>query len=114
MSLCDVHWESWYSDFTAKFILQSNVSVCSCSAGPLVEVFCESADCPIALVKLFLTAVAILFGPFQGLTVKEMEELREDIKQYLEFDSSDPVHKEFWTVSSDSLFQNMQHRLVRR
>ena len=36
----------------------------------------------------------------QGLTVKEMEELREDIKMHLEFDRNNPMHVEFWTVRS--------------
>ncbi|CAI5473382.1 unnamed protein product [Closterium sp. Yama58-4] len=33
---------------------------------------------------------------FKGLTVKEMEELKEDIKMHLEFDRNNPMHQEFW------------------
>ena len=32
----------------------------------------------------------------QGLTVKEMEELQEDIKMHLELDRATPTHIEFW------------------
>ena len=34
----------------------------------------------------------------QGLTVKEMEELQEDIKMHLELDRATPTHIEFWEV----------------
>ncbi|OVA19449.1 RNA recognition motif domain [Macleaya cordata] len=33
---------------------------------------------------------------FKGLTVKEMEELREDIKMHLDLDRATPTHIEFW------------------
>lgn len=33
---------------------------------------------------------------FKGLTVKEMEELQEDIKMHLELDRATPTHIEFW------------------
>ncbi|XP_044498548.1 cactin [Mangifera indica] len=33
---------------------------------------------------------------FKGLTVKEMEELREDIKMYLDLDRATPMHIEYW------------------
>ena len=32
----------------------------------------------------------------QGLTVKEMEELQEDINMHLELDRATPTHIEFW------------------
>lgn len=34
----------------------------------------------------------------QGLTVKEMEELRDDIKMHLDLDRATPTHIEFWEV----------------
>jgi hypothetical protein len=34
----------------------------------------------------------------QGLTVKEMEELRSDIKMHLELDRATPTHVVFWEV----------------
>ncbi|KAK9158745.1 hypothetical protein Scep_005319 [Stephania cephalantha] len=33
---------------------------------------------------------------FQGLTVKEMEELRDDIKMHLDMDRATPTHIEYW------------------
>ncbi|KAL2323161.1 hypothetical protein Fmac_027540 [Flemingia macrophylla] len=33
---------------------------------------------------------------FKGLTVKEMEELRDDIKMYLDLDRATPTHVEYW------------------
>ncbi|XP_010543454.1 PREDICTED: cactin [Tarenaya hassleriana] len=33
---------------------------------------------------------------FKGLTVKEMEELRDDIKMYLDLDRATPVHVQYW------------------
>ncbi|KAL5742852.1 hypothetical protein ACOSP7_029584 [Xanthoceras sorbifolium] len=33
---------------------------------------------------------------FRGLTVKEMEELRDDIKMYLDLDRATPTHIKFW------------------
>jgi hypothetical protein len=36
----------------------------------------------------------------QGLTVNEMEELRDDIKMHLDFDRATPTHVEYWEVSS--------------
>ncbi|KAF8017139.1 hypothetical protein BT93_H2361 [Corymbia citriodora subsp. variegata] len=36
------------------------------------------------------------FVVFDGLTVKEMEELRGDIKMHLEFDTETPAHVEYW------------------
>lgn len=35
----------------------------------------------------------------QGLTVKEMEELRDDIKMHLDLDRATPTHIEYWEVS---------------
>ena len=34
----------------------------------------------------------------QGLTVKEMEELHEDIKMHLDLDRSTPTHVQYWEV----------------
>lgn len=34
----------------------------------------------------------------QGLTVKEMEELRDDIKMHLDMDRATPTHIEYWEV----------------
>lgn len=34
----------------------------------------------------------------QGLTVKEMEELRDDIKMHLDLDRATPTHVEYWEV----------------
>jgi len=36
----------------------------------------------------------------QDLTVKEMEELRDDIKMHLDLDRATPTHVEYWEVSS--------------
>ena len=36
----------------------------------------------------------------QGLTVKEMEELRDDIKMHLDLDRATPTHIEYWEVLS--------------
>lgn len=36
----------------------------------------------------------------QGLTVNEMEELRDDIKMHLDFDRATPTHVEYWEVFS--------------
>ena len=36
----------------------------------------------------------------QGLTVKEMEELRDDIKMHLDLDRATPTHVEYWEVLS--------------
>jgi hypothetical protein len=36
----------------------------------------------------------------QGLTVNEMEELRDDIKMHLDLDRATPTHVEYWEVSS--------------
>lgn len=38
----------------------------------------------------------------QGLSVKEMEELRDDIKMHLDLDRATPTHIEFWEVLSVS------------
>jgi hypothetical protein len=38
----------------------------------------------------------------QGLTVKEMEELRDDIKMHLDLDRATPTHVEYWEVSISS------------
>lgn len=35
----------------------------------------------------------------QGLTVKEMSELRDDIKMHLDLDRATPMHVEYWEVS---------------
>jgi len=35
----------------------------------------------------------------QGLTVKEMSELRDDIKMHLDLDRATPTHVEYWEVS---------------
>lgn len=40
----------------------------------------------------------------QGLTVKEMEELRDDIKMHLDLDRATPTHVEYWEVSICSFF----------
>lgn len=41
----------------------------------------------------------------QGLTVKDMEELRDDIKMYLDLDRATPTRVQYWEVfSSTSLF----------
>ncbi|KAH9671674.1 Cactin [Citrus sinensis] len=37
---------------------------------------------------------------FKGLTVKDMEELRDDIKMYLDLDRATPTHVEYWEVLS--------------
>lgn len=34
----------------------------------------------------------------QGLTVNEMEELRDDIKMHLDLDRATPTHVEYWEV----------------
>lgn len=34
----------------------------------------------------------------QGLTVKEMEELRDDIKMHLDLDRATPTHIVYWEV----------------
>lgn len=39
----------------------------------------------------------------QGLTVKEMEELRDDIKMHLDLDRETPTHVEYWEVAIFSL-----------
>jgi len=39
----------------------------------------------------------------QGLTVKEMEELHDDIKMHLDLDRDTPTHVEYWEVSSLSI-----------
>jgi len=36
----------------------------------------------------------------QGLTVKEMEELHDEIKMHLDLDRATPTHVEYWEVSS--------------
>lgn len=40
----------------------------------------------------------IVFICLQGLTVREMEELREDIKMHLDLDRATPTHIEYWEV----------------
>jgi len=35
----------------------------------------------------------------QGLTVNEMNELRDDIKMHLDLDRATPTHVEYWEVS---------------
>ena len=37
---------------------------------------------------------------FQGLTVKDMEELHEDIKMHLDLDRATPTHIQYWEVIS--------------
>lgn len=36
----------------------------------------------------------------QGLTVKDMEELRDDIKMYLDLDRATPTRVQYWEVFS--------------
>lgn len=57
---------------------------------PNVINLCRRRDSMIA----YNSRVLIL----QGLTVKEMEELRIDIKMHLELDRATPTHVEFWEV----------------
>ncbi|KAH9671679.1 Cactin [Citrus sinensis] len=41
---------------------------------------------------------------FKGLTVKDMEELRDDIKMYLDLDRATPTHVEYWEVTVRNFF----------
>lgn len=43
----------------------------------------------------------------QGLTVKEMEELRDDIKMHLDLDRTTPTHIDYWEVLLLFLFVNI-------
>uniref|UniRef100_A0A9I9CW45 Splicing factor Cactin n=1 Tax=Cucumis melo TaxID=3656 RepID=A0A9I9CW45_CUCME len=46
---------------------------------------------------------------FKGLTVKEMEELRDDIKMHLDMDRATPTHIEYWeTLAYKELGQNFK------
>ncbi|XP_031481104.1 cactin isoform X2 [Nymphaea colorata] len=48
----------------------------------------ESSDSDIEINEPYMV--------FKGLTVKEMEELHDDIKMYLDLDTATPTHLEFW------------------
>jgi hypothetical protein len=58
----------------------------------------------VLLDERAIALVNIVEGELQGLTVKEMEELRQDIKMHLDLDRATQTHIEFWEVSLKRLF----------
>jgi hypothetical protein len=58
----------------------------------------------VLLDERAIALVNIVEGELQGLTVKEMEELRQDIKMHLDLDRATQTHIEFWEVSQKRLF----------
>ena len=60
----------------------------------------------------FLQIVVMLFNKvdlrmtcmMQGLTVKDMEELRDDIKMYLDSDRATPTRVQYWEVWNFDMF----------
>jgi len=59
--------------------------------------FCSHTVCNSATSFLKKSSMNIEMTP-QGLTVKEMEELHDDIKMHLDLDRATPTHIEFWEV----------------
>lgn len=58
----------------------------------------------VLLDERAIALVNIVEGELQGLTVKEMEELRQDIKMHLDLDRATQTHIEFWEVGQKRLF----------
>ena len=59
--------------------------------------------CPVLIIEWHTCALVVLnilwlLCAMQGLTVKEMEELHEDIKMHLDLDRSTPTHVQYWEV----------------
>jgi hypothetical protein len=47
---------------------------------------------------LALPDIYVYFAKYQGLTVKEMEELRDDIKMHLDLDRESQTNVKYWEV----------------
>lgn len=68
----------------------------------------NSSNLVLSMTKDFQLYMSILLDKLhkdlifmvQGLTVREMEELRDDVKMHLDLDRATPTHVEYWEVSS--------------
>ncbi|KAJ0096572.1 hypothetical protein Patl1_27173 [Pistacia atlantica] len=71
--------------------VRSEIRLCECRMKP-IDILCNhlsgSDDSDLELNEPYMV--------FNGLTVKEMEELHEDIQMYLDLDRSTPMHIEYW------------------
>ncbi|KAJ0089006.1 hypothetical protein Patl1_32303 [Pistacia atlantica] len=65
-----------------------------------IDILCNhlsgSDDLDIVIDEPYMVFKVIMWCNLIGLTVKEMEELREDIKMYLDLDRATPMHIEYW------------------
>jgi len=51
-----------------------------------------------AFYNLALPEIYVYFAKYQGLTVKAMEELRDDIKMHLDLDRESQTNVKYWEV----------------
>lgn len=54
----------------------------------------------IVVMVIIKLTYSLLTCVMQGLTVKDMEELRDDIKMYLDLDRATPTRVQYWEVFS--------------